>query len=1013
MSLADQSRPWWALDYGNQANYVINQGPGHRRTFGVVGVWHRDNGIAGGGGVTWSPLAGSASAWCGLRRHGDNTFVDPVTGNPFNQSTLDFNGENSPLAGGTSKGFPGYASQWDQMLYRDINISGAPGPNLTVSFKLRTRMSTGRDTASATRTGWFDKDPFTLASGNFISSSAAGASAPVDSFMVYIGVPMADTAGAEWTGSDGFTHPVFDRQRCWFGELVRANEPGRYLELFSTAGNNDLTVTRSIPFAALQGWGLKIRLVFRVKTNHGFDDQDSGESGYSSGGAGAAQVDDVTINLGSGAVLIGDFEASGSIDNSSQTNPLDVWKSTGKPPGIYFHPHDRDELLFQVDPATCNFSGGVISAGDHDLGEAAGGTYGTAEQERMDGIASPTINLASGGSGQYNNMGIDADLVNGTDDIFVRYDVYTGALDLPTYGNGWTIGVQSYPAVQPGSGTSCWSNLNFPAVQFTDAVLRCRTDVQGLRDLGLIHTSNPNGIPDSIRVFVGKQQQCFRFGLTTECGSTRGAYFDNVAVGFGNPSVQPCELSFNWEPGAAIKIVRPLAWWPNSELNRMRPGDVIAFSLLAEDRDNLTQTCSGCDGQQTVVSAPCEDLVVYDWYLRKGTVDGRIVSVDNARGSAILYQIPRCGLRLPGTTSRDTLECLISNAVTGGKAYEWWGSVPRVIITMSGCDSSTIQVAITADMGTGFPDQIVFGGGQNACLPSGPIWDNETPLAIAAIQQSEVEDFCPDYLTLLSVTAGDLDRYSLTCSPQRSGCLAPPGQTRSTVDVLHYSWSLTDGRGSFPLGRDGPAVVFRKSRSEDATAVCSITESGTQFKDELVPRGVVRTVIKAKPPRAFVVVGDNNTGDLPNPIKLADALRAAEVARTQYQDAGYEVTLSLNATVDTTAAVLKSPCYQAVWINGHGGPSRMKLNPGGDDPYFRDLDLWMPFLCPNPFVRELVALGCQSYSPFWDMAMVCGRSYSFCYDLYVGEEGSRLGRRPLDWERDVHRPIRAHDLRDE
>jgi hypothetical protein len=91
----------------------------------------------------------------------------------------------------------------------------------------------------------------------------------------------------------------------------------------------------------------------------------------------------------------------------------------------------------------------------------------------------------------------------------------------------------------------------------------------------------------------------------------------------------------------------------------------------------------------------------------------------------------------------------------------------------------------------------------------------------------------------------------------------------------------------------------------------------------------------------------------------------------------------------------------------------MKLNPGGDDPYFRDLDLWMPFLCPNPFVRELVALGCQSYSPFWDMAMVCGRSYSFCYDLYVGEEGSRLGRRPLDWERDVHRPIRAHDLRDE
>src|SRR5262245_6898354 len=141
MTLDDGDRPWWALDYGNQANYVINQGPGDRRTFGVVGVWHRDNGSAGGGGVAWTPLAGSASAWCGLRRHGDLTFVDPITGNPFNQDVLDYNGENSPLPGVTSKRFPGYGSQWDQMLYRDVQILSGAGPNLTISFKLRTRMS--------------------------------------------------------------------------------------------------------------------------------------------------------------------------------------------------------------------------------------------------------------------------------------------------------------------------------------------------------------------------------------------------------------------------------------------------------------------------------------------------------------------------------------------------------------------------------------------------------------------------------------------------------------------------------------------------------------------------------------------------------------------------------------------------------------------------------------------------------------------------------------------------------
>ena len=55
----DWNRAWWAIDIGNQANYVINQGTGNKRTFGVVGVWHRDPGSAGGGGVTWAPLVGT------------------------------------------------------------------------------------------------------------------------------------------------------------------------------------------------------------------------------------------------------------------------------------------------------------------------------------------------------------------------------------------------------------------------------------------------------------------------------------------------------------------------------------------------------------------------------------------------------------------------------------------------------------------------------------------------------------------------------------------------------------------------------------------------------------------------------------------------------------------------------------------------------------------------------------------------------------------------------------------
>src|SRR5262245_18469721 len=59
----DDQRPWFALDYGNVTNYVLNQGAGHKRTNGIVGAWHRDPGSTvpgpGSQGVGWSP-SGSA-----------------------------------------------------------------------------------------------------------------------------------------------------------------------------------------------------------------------------------------------------------------------------------------------------------------------------------------------------------------------------------------------------------------------------------------------------------------------------------------------------------------------------------------------------------------------------------------------------------------------------------------------------------------------------------------------------------------------------------------------------------------------------------------------------------------------------------------------------------------------------------------------------------------------------------------------------------------------------------------
>ena len=107
----DYNRPWWAVSFGNIANYVINQrrdgsgtSPGDR-TFGVVGVWHSDPGnvvtdsIGAHGGdkanvhaPAWTVIDGAMSAWMGQRAHGDLTVQDNVTGNYFNADITDFLG---------------------------------------------------------------------------------------------------------------------------------------------------------------------------------------------------------------------------------------------------------------------------------------------------------------------------------------------------------------------------------------------------------------------------------------------------------------------------------------------------------------------------------------------------------------------------------------------------------------------------------------------------------------------------------------------------------------------------------------------------------------------------------------------------------------------------------------------------------------------------------------------------------------------------------------------------------
>jgi len=577
LTLTDDQRPWWAIDHGNLANYVMSSNTAAKRTFGVVGIWHADPGAAAGGGVPWTPLSGTKSAWCGLRQHGDLAVSDAQTKNAFNANVVQYLGDAA--ATGNIQRFPGYVDQMDQMLYRDIAITSSQ--SLTVSFAYRTRMSTSIGTVAGTRTGWFHGDPLAVTLGNFISSSAAGASAPQDSFMVYVGAPVNDAACVY---SDLTTRPVYDKQRRWFSEVLKTFGAGNtYYEIFSATGNNPADTLSATPTSgpivipatqiasilspATSG---NVRLVFRCKTNRGFADSDTRNSGYSSNGFGAVLIDDVTVTVGGGLPSnIGSFEGAEQGGTNTIDNRFDAaappgvttvnnWRSTGKPPGEYFHIENVNNLTYNDlcgpvnSPArVCNIGGLVVTGGNHDDGENAGDSRFTAFREISQIVMSPTINLLETAPSVPNSMGITSTIAAFSDDLIIWYDLYAGMFNLQFSGESWGFGSMCYPGAQIGNGGTAWGQPNYPPFIVFNPEPQCFTDFEPFYGNSTpLRTSNPSGLPDSLRFFFAHQQQCFRFAISLGCNTNEGGYFDNATLAFVDLPGVPGQAS----AGSAVAI---------------------------------------------------------------------------------------------------------------------------------------------------------------------------------------------------------------------------------------------------------------------------------------------------------------------------------------------------------------------------------------------------------------------------------------------------------------------------
>ncbi len=664
----DKKRPFYGLDYGNQGCYVINQGS-PKRTFGVTGYWHRDRGnqvatladtgtVVPGPNPEWAPLVGNASAWCGLRVEGDNNFVDPITNNPYSSSVIQLVGNNAFAPGGslsslgTDRNFPGYGNQWDQILYRDVALG--PSDDLVLSFKYVHGLSAVRGGNDFQRVGYMWKDPLSINSGvagngaNFISATDAAAAnaGPVDSFTVYIGVPVEPVAGLpgipnDYIGSDGAAHEIYDPLRRWYSEVIKTNGP--LIRVLGGAGFSDdpangplpagnpppvppETVTLNKTFfngVAVNGvtladiisaGGGKVRIAFRVKTNRGTSDEDYVASGHTSYTRGAAIVDNVVAN----GTTIGDFESASDIDNNPAVAATAAWKSTGKPPGVYVHPHTVDPSVVGAaewrdpcsppvfnDPSSpnrnCNMVGIVLTGGDHDNAEKPAGLFGGPDQERSKGVASPVINLSSSGVGDYNAMGIDAEIADATAGFELYFEHHTPGFRGSLNGNYFQYAAQLWPALQR-NGQKVWGETRFPPFIFSWGSNACNggslVSTGDFRSQGMWVTSNPSQIPDSARVMLNFHTRCFLLALTsTTCspssGTFSGTHADNMsfAIEDGTPpaglSVSPWFIfqdafpatsttnfaSSNFDTASAL-TKSSIARAPNTGLTRASvPGD--------------------------------------------------------------------------------------------------------------------------------------------------------------------------------------------------------------------------------------------------------------------------------------------------------------------------------------------------------------------------------------------------------------------------------------------------------
>ena len=181
-------------------------------------------------------------------------------------------------------------------------------------------------------------------------------------------------------------------------------------------------------------------------------------------------------------------------------------------------------------------------------------------RETMSYIMSPTFAFVPGPGGVPNGQGMTASIASPSDDYILWYDMYAGMFNLSFTGESWAFGSQCYPGKMPNGG-ECWGQLQFPPFIVFNPEPQCFTDLEGFGDNGTsFRTSRAGGIPDSLRLYMAHQQQCFRFAVSTGCNSNEGGYFDSITMAFIDIPGTPGQASAGSSISLGVVSVDGAAW---------------------------------------------------------------------------------------------------------------------------------------------------------------------------------------------------------------------------------------------------------------------------------------------------------------------------------------------------------------------------------------------------------------------------------------------------------------------